>query len=110
MKVLFLPEVRLYLQELEDILFEKEYFGFEESAVQYVRELIFEIENTLPMRVSKKAPHYFLRYGKGMHYSMFRKSKTTQWYVFFTKYQDNGEIVYLVRYISNNHVIAQYLY
>ena len=34
MKVVFLPEVRLYLRELQDILFEKEYFGFEESAVQ----------------------------------------------------------------------------
>ena len=28
MNVLFMPEVRLYLQELQDILFEKEYFGF----------------------------------------------------------------------------------
>lgn len=32
MNVLFMPEVRLYLQELQDILFEKEHFGFEESA------------------------------------------------------------------------------
>jgi len=35
MKVLFLPEVRQYFQELEDILFEKEYFGFEDSGIQY---------------------------------------------------------------------------
>lgn len=109
MKVLFLPEVRQYFQELEEILFEKEYFGFEESAVQYVRELIWDIENTLPVRMSKIAPPYFCRYGKGMHYAMFRKSKTTQWYVFFTKYQDNGETIYLVRYISNNHLIAKHL-
>lgn len=109
MKVLFLPEIRQYFQELEEILFEKEYFGFEESAIMYVRELILDIETSLPMRVSKKAPPYFNRYGKGMSYAMFSKSKATQWYVFFTKYQENGEIIYLVRYISNNHVIAQYL-
>lgn len=109
MKVLFLPEVRQYFQELEDILFEKEYFGFEESAVQYVRELIWDIEDTLPMRASKIAPPYFGRYGKNMYYAMFRKSKTTQWYAFFTKYQEKGEMIYLVRYISNNHVIARYL-
>lgn len=109
MKVLFLPEVRQYFQELEDVLFEKEYFGFEESAVQYVRELILDIEKTLPVRVSKNAPPYFNRYGKGMQYAMFRKSKFTQWYAFFTKYQENGETIYLVRYISNNHVIAKYL-
>lgn len=56
MKVLFLPEVRQYFQELEDVLFEKEYFGFEEFAVQYVRELILDIEKTLPVRVGKNAP------------------------------------------------------
>ena len=105
MKVLFLPEVRMYFQELQDILFEKEYFGFEESAVQYVRDLIFDIEATLPERVSKIAPPYFNRYGN----ASFRKNRNTQWYVFFNKYRENGEVIYLVRYISNNHMIAQYL-
>lgn len=109
MKVLFLPEVRLYFQELQDILFEKEYFGFEESAVQYVRDLIFDIEATLPERVSKIAPPYFNRYGKELRYASFRKNRNTQWYVFFNKYRENGEVIYLVRYISNNHMIAQYL-
>jgi len=33
---------------MEEILYEKEYFGFEDSAIQYVRELIFEIRDTLP--------------------------------------------------------------
>lgn len=109
MKVLFLPEVRQYFRELEDILFEKEYFGFEEFAVRYVRELILDIEKTLPIQVSKAAPSYFNQYGKGMYYAMFRKSKATQWYVFFTKYEENGEVIYLVRYISNNHIIARYI-
>lgn len=109
MKVLFLPEVRLYFQELQDVLFEQEYFGFEESAVQYVRDLILDIEATLPERVSKTAPPYFSRYGKGLRYASFRKNRNTQWYVFFTKYREDGEVVYLVRYISNNHMIAQYL-
>lgn len=109
MKVLFLPEVRMYFQELQDILFEKEYFGFEESAVQYVRDLIFDIEATLPERVSKIAPPYFNRYGKELRYASFRKNRNTQWYVFFNKYRENGEVIYLVRYISNNHMIAQYL-
>jgi hypothetical protein len=109
MKVLFLPEVRRYFRELENVLFEKEYFGFEESAIQYVRELFFDIEKTLPMRANKIAPPYFSRYGNDMFYATFRKSKTTQWYVFFTKYKEAGETVYLVRYITNNHVNAQYL-
>ncbi len=109
MTVLFLPEVRQYLKELQEILFEREYFGFEEAAVQYVRDLILDIEETLPLRVSKEAPPYFNRYGEGMRYASFRKNRSTQWYVFFSKYIEKGETVYLVRYISNNHVISQYL-
>lgn len=109
MKVLFLPEVRLYLRELQDLLFEKEYFGFEESAVQYVRDLILDIEETLPIRTSKEAPAFFNRYGNSMRYASFRKNRNTQWYVFFNKYKENDDIIYLVRYISNNHTIAQYL-
>ena len=109
MKVLFSPEVRLYFRELTDILFEKEYFGFEDSAVQYVRDLIFEIRDTLPKCNKKLAPVYFNRYGKNMYYAAFRKNKRTQWYVFFTQFKDNDEIIYLVRYMSNNHMIAQYL-
>ena len=109
MKVLFLPEVRQYLKELQDILFEKEYFGFEELAVQYVRDLILDIEETLPIRPSREAPACFSRYGEGMRYASFRKNRETQWYVFFNKYRDKDETIYLVRYISNNHVIAQHL-
>ena len=109
MRVLFLPEVRLYLQDLQDILFEKEYFGFEESAVRYVRTLILEIEKDLPTRPAKIAPSRFGRYGTNLRYASFRKNGNTQWYVFFNRYQENDEIVYVIRYISNNHVIAQYL-
>lgn len=109
MRVLFLPEVRQYLKELQYIHFEKEYFGFEEASVQYVRDLILDIEETLPIRVSKEAPRYFKRYGKGMRYASFRKNRNTQWYVFFSKYKVKGEIILLVRYISNNHIISQYL-
>ena len=56
MSVLFLPEVQRYFQELETLLFDMEYFSFEESAVQYVLELILDIRDTLPLRPSKKAP------------------------------------------------------
>ena len=44
-----------------------------------------------------------------MQYASFRKNKETQWYVFFNTYRQDGEIIYLIRYISNNHVIAQFL-
>ena len=49
------------------------------------------------------------RYGKDLYYAVFPKNNRTTWYAFFTKYKENGEIIYLVRYIGNNHTIAQYL-
>ncbi|MDR1984744.1 MAG: hypothetical protein LBQ28_07975 [Prevotellaceae bacterium] len=109
MKVLFLPEVRDYFKELAEILYKKDYFGFQETAIQYAEDLFYDIADTLPSRVKKIAPTHFDRYGKDMFYAVFIKNKHTQWYVFFNIYIDNGETVYLGRYISNNHVIAQLL-
>jgi len=36
MKIIAIPEVELYLESLKKILFENEYFGFEETAQKYV--------------------------------------------------------------------------
>ena len=52
-KVLFQPEVQDYFRELAHILYEKEYFGFEKSALKYVDDLFDDIEDTLPHREKK---------------------------------------------------------
>ena len=98
MRVIALPEVREYLMELINVLYEKEYFGFEENAQKYVEELFLDIKNNLPLKLKKPAPPYFDRYGKKMLYSTFRKNKATQWYVFFNVYQKDGEITFIIRY------------
>lgn len=107
MKVLALPEVRHYMKKLMTVLFEKNYFGFYETSEKYVTDLFYNITNNLPKKLAKPAPEYFDRYGKNMLYATFRKSRNTQWYVFFNIYRQNGETIYLIRYISNNHVNAQ---
>lgn len=110
MKVLFLPEVENYLFELTEILYKKEYFGFKEGAVKYVIDLENDIKANLNTKIKRPAPPYFDRYGNKMLYSIFPKNKATEWYAFFSVYKnDQGEIIYLVRYISNNHLVAQYL-
>jgi hypothetical protein len=78
MKVLFLPEVRDYFRELSQLLYEKNYFGFEEAAIRYATDLFNDIADTLPAKVKKNAPAYFDRYGKGMFYAVFKKNKRTQ--------------------------------
>jgi len=109
MKVVAIPEVVEYLENLIPILHEKGYFGFREAAKNYVDELYNEIETTLPDCLSKPAPEYFSKYGTCMEYASFKKNKRTTWYVFFETYEVSGEIVYLVRFIANNHTVAQYL-
>jgi len=109
MKVLFLPEVQKYYDKLEQILYEKGYFSFLDSSKKYVKELINDIQTTLPIRLHKPAPKHFEKYGKELYYASFKKSNRTTWYAFFTKHRQEEEIIYLVRYISNNHVAGQFL-
>ena len=109
MKIVFLPETLDYFNELSTILFERHYFGFEDNAVKYVDDLLSDIKKNLPKKVKKDAPSYFDRYGKGMKYTTFRKSRDTQWYVFFNIYRQDGDTIYLIRYISNNHVDARHI-
>lgn len=105
MSVLFLPEVEDYLFELIEILYRKDYFGYYESAIEYVEDLVADIRKDLPSKSKKKAPDYFQRYGEGLYYASFKKNHNTQWYVFFSIHED----VCLVRYITNNHICAQHL-
>jgi len=109
MNVIFLPEIREYYDKLEQILYDKGYFSFKETSKKYVKELIEDIKTTLPTRRHKFAPPYFDKYGEDMKYAVFPKNRRTSWYVFFETYEENEQIYYLVRYISNNHMIAQYL-
>ncbi|MDR1022108.1 MAG: hypothetical protein LBL94_02380 [Prevotellaceae bacterium] len=106
MKILFFPEVEEYLFELAELLYRKDYFGFKETARQYVIELVEDIVDLLPTKRKRQSPPYFDRYGEGMFYAVFKKRKHTQWYVFFNICAAEEEAVYLVRYISNNHMSA----
>lgn len=108
-KVLFLPEVVEQFLELVEALYKKGYLGFKEVAVNYSEQLFRDIQNNLPLKVKKGAPTYFCRYGNGLFYSSFSKSRHTTWYVFYSIHKQDGQTIYLVRYLGNNHVIAHYL-
>ena len=109
MKVIVLPKVIEYLDKLVFILYKEVYFSYLDNSKRYVDELLFDIEKDLPEKRHKPAPNHFDKYGKNMKYASFKKNKRTTWYAFFKTYEKDGEIFYLVRYIANNHVIAQYL-
>ena len=108
-RVLFTQEVRKYFKSLIPILHKLGYFGFLESSRKYVKELVDEIIANLPTRQHKPAPKYFDKYEKNMFYATFKKNRQTTWYAFFTKYEENGDTIYLVHYIATNHTVAQHL-
>jgi hypothetical protein len=108
-RVIILSEVIDCFLELASILYKKGYFGFEEDAIRYVRELFEEIRDELPRTHRKSAPEYFEKRGKGMFYAVFKRNKNTSWYVFFNIYHTKEETLYFVRYVNNNHMIAQYM-
>ena len=109
MRVIATPEVQLFFEELAYILYEKDYFSFRDLAHKYADSLFAEIKAELPFYAHKPAPKHFDRYGENMEYAVFRKSKHTSWYVFFRVYWEDGEEIFQVRHITNNHVAAQYL-
>ena len=109
MNVIFTSKVLLYFEDLIITLYDKEYFSFLETSKRYVDELVDDILTNLPTLQHRPAPKYFNKYGKNMYYAVFRKSKRTDWYAFFTKYSQNGQTFYLVRYIGNNHIDAHHL-
>ena len=109
MKVLFLPEVVDQFLELAEVLYDKGYLGFKDAALEYSEQLFGDIQANLPIKVKKGAPIYFERYGKDLFYSSFKRNKHTVWYVFYSVHDLCGETVYLVRYLTNNHVAAHHL-
>jgi len=109
MKVLAIPSVLEYLDNLIPTLYEKGYFSYQDTAQKYVDDLSDDIFDNLPNKRHKPAPKYYVKYGKSLYYATFTKNRRTTWYAFFTKYEENGETIYLIRYIGNNHTDAHHL-
>ncbi len=98
-EVIYTSSVISYLNDLVVILYKKQYFGFIESADEYVDE----IYDAIPERI-KKSPHKKtpkpLKY-LGSNYVFYKVNTRTTWYVFFERRDQN----FLITGITNNHCI-----
>jgi len=56
MKIIYHRQVVVYLNELVDLLYEQNYFGFKESAHDYVDWIFDRIESNIAVSISKAAP------------------------------------------------------
>ncbi len=109
-RVEFTPDVRHYFKTLIPVLYRLGYFSYLEGSRKYVKRVVDDILDTLPARSHRHAPARFRDYGKGLLYASFRRNRTTTWYAFFTRHEGaDGETVYIVRHIANNHTVARYM-
>jgi hypothetical protein len=109
MKVLFLPEVVDQFLELAEVLYDKGYLGFEDVAKAYAEQLFRDVQANLFVKAKRGAPPYFQRYGADLFYSAFRHNRHTTWYVFYSIHEIGGETIYLIRHLTNNHMVAHKL-
>jgi len=98
-KIKYHKNVLLFLDELIDILIEKEYFSYYESSVQYIEDLVYYVEKNISLLHHKKAPVYFSKYGSELFYITYQRNKQTTWYILFQKSKQS----YFIRHIINNH-------
>ena len=95
--IVYKDEFEYQINELIDILIERKYFAFKDSAVNYTNKIYDFIENKINFLISKKSPKKFEKYGK--KYLRYKANNQTFWNIFF----DQKEGKFLVNYILNNH-------
>ena len=89
-------------------LVEQGYFGEEDYAVMYMRDIFRYFALNLQNSLSVDAPEYFTRYcddGKNLHFVRYRKNAHTTWYAFYEELEN----VYSIVYLANNKLIGHLL-
>lgn len=96
-EVIFTPTVINFLDDLVRILYKKEYFGYIESAEEYVSKIYEAIPEIIKTTHHKQTPSSLKHLGS--NYVFYNSNKRTTWYVFFEKKNQK----YLITGIINNH-------
>ena len=107
-EVVYTEQVLLQFEESVTKLVEQRYFGDEDYAVDYMRDIFRYFALNLQNSVSVEAPEYFNRYsvdGKKLFYVRYRKNAHTTWYAFYEELEE----VYSIVYLANNQLIGHLL-
>lgn len=97
-KVIIEKSVLDYFDSLIFRLFEQNYFGFVDSALEYVAKILAFIERDLPKQPRKTSPLELQKFGS--YYVSYKINANTTWYIFFETKNDK----FFVRNILNNHL------
>lgn len=107
-EVVYTKQALLQFEESVKELVEQGYFGEEDYAVMYMRDIFRYFALNLQNSVVVAAPEYFNRYcvdGKTLYYVRYRKNAHTTWYAFYEELEN----VYSIVYLANNKLIGHLL-
>jgi pyoverdine/dityrosine biosynthesis protein Dit1 len=96
-KVVFTPYVIDFLDDLVHILYKREYFGYIETAEEYVLKIYDAVPENIKLSTHKITPQS-LKY-LGSNHIFYKSNNRTTWYIFFEK----QNAVFLITGIINNH-------
>ncbi len=96
-KIIYIPEVEIFLEDLVDILFYEEYFGFEDAAQSYAEKIVHFIEQDIQNFPARKTLEILKNFGS--NYIFYKSTQRTTWYVFFEQSNNN----YLITNIINSN-------
>ena len=107
-EVVYTKQALLQFEESVKELVEQGYFGEEDYAVMYMRDIFRYFAFNLQYSVSVEVPAYFNRYcvdGRELHYVRYRKNAHTTWYAFYEELEN----VYSIVFLANNKLIGHLL-
>lgn len=93
-EVIILPELEDKLFDMVSIFYEEEYFGFLDSDLVYIDNIVNFIYKIPTLRYKETANKTF-----GEYYCSYKANRNTTWYITFDKQDDR----FIVQYITNNH-------
>ena len=92
--IIYIPEVEVYLEELVDILFYEEYFGFEDAAQVYAEKIVPFIADSIETFPARKTPKELKNFGQ--NYIFYKSNQRTTWYIFFEKFDNDYSITNII--------------
>lgn len=96
--IIFSKKFHRSIEELIEVLFLKNYFGFESDCQNYGDRIYdFVVKNISSIPVSKNSPQELQKYGK--KYLRYEDNNQIYWYIFL----DQKDTRFLVKHILNNH-------
>jgi hypothetical protein len=95
--VVFSDRFHQSIEELIEILFVKEYFGYKVDCHRNTDKIYDFIKDNIDLPISKSCPENFRRLGK--KYLRYKANQNTYWYIFF----DEKDNKYIFNHILNNH-------